>query len=396
MDNNQLNENLLKAVKDFSEKMDRTMKDRFKKEIQPGFLIKMLHYVLDAIGPDLNQIYDFNLSEERLMTGNITTANYEICQTIIGVHHAYSIFLTSDDYSANQKDKEYQKNLVKQVGEMVILRRYAADFFRKKPLSQVGERYIYYPVPYFLFILSMRTNLILFENKLSGDSAYWEYYIIHKTLAALTLLEDQFLDAAYMPCRTVIEMFVKLMLFRKHPHLFSESQKFIRFDIDKTCCSQKYSKEFDALFDNRKNGKATKTDFLHYGFVDSIDGYHEIVQHSPYSIKGILKFLAADADDDTKEMLERINRLYTMCHGYAHGNVTIAKYPTLHYFEISLILGEIIPRVYSMVCEDYGLPLEMEGYNILNRFDSDFSILKGQYNNRCTELFELELSKTKE
>ena len=85
-----------------------------------------------------------------------------------------------------------------------------------------------------------------------------------------------------------------------------------------------------------------------------------------------------------------------MCHGYAHGNVTIAKYPTLHYFEISLILGEIIPRVYSMVCEDYGLPLEMEGYNILNRFDSDFSILKGQYDNRCTELFELELSKTKE
>lgn len=395
MDNSQINRELQKDFESFAASMERTMKDKFKAEIQPGFLMKIQHFVLEAIAPWLGQIFDLRISEERLMTGDITTVSFDICNTIIGAHHANSIFLAPQEYIANQKNEEYQKRIVQQVSEMVILRQYAAVFFRKKSLDQLGERYIYYPVPYFLFVLSMRTLNILFQNSMRGDSANWEYFIIQKALAALTLLEDQFLDAAYMPCRTVIELFVKLKLFRKHPYLFAESQKFTNFDIDKTCCSQKYSKDFNELFYNRKHGKASKTEFLHYGFVDSIDRYHEIVRNTPYSIKGILQYLAADTYDYTKDMFERIDRLYTMCHGYAHGNVTISKYPLLHYFEISLILGEIVPRVYSMVCEDYNLPLKMEEYDVLKRFDSEFSLLKKQYNNRCDELFELEQKKTK-
>ena len=366
---------------------ERTLKDMFHDEIRGSFLIDIKSRVETIIAPVMLQLYDFNFNEEKMITGADNCIEYEICKAVIGAHHANTVFLTKDERSSKEKNPEYKEQLTKQVAENILLRRYGAALFRRIPIIQ-GERYIYYPVPYLLFVLCTRINELLIQHGAISESTYWFSLIMNKSMAALTLLEDCFLDSAYMPCRTVIEMYVKLMLFRKHPHLFKEAAKFADFDLDKTCCSQTYNDEFKAVFEGRKCVKASKLDFLHYGFVDAVNDYHNVVKQTPYSINGILRYLSYDADVETAAQLERLKRLYTMCHGYTHGNVITAKYPLLHYFEISLILGEIVPRVYQMLCADIGIDTSIGGFDILQRFETEFSLLKEQYNIRNTENFE--------
>lgn len=213
-------------------------------------------------------------------------------------------------------------------------------------------------------------------------------------MAALSLLEDNFLDCAYMPCRTVIEMYVKLMFLRRQEGLFALSAQFAAFDIDKSCCSQEYSDEFNALYAQRKNRSATnKIEFLHYGFVDVVDDYHEIEKKQPYSVGGIIRYLISKSDEETSVFFKELEVLYKMCHGYTHGNVVKTVYPHLHYFEISLILGGIVPKVFKMLCDDYGIEATLNDIDILEKFNEDYALLQEQYSKRSTENFELELAK---
>ena len=371
----------------------RTLKEMFRSEIRGSFLIEIESIVMEVIAPILPRLYDFSFSEEVMISGGDNYVEYEICKTIIGVHHSNTVFLTKEERSKKEKNQEYKSQLVRQVAENMALRRYSGAFFRQRTFIH-GERYIYYPVPYLLFAQCTRMNELFLQKGGADASGYWISLIMNKSLAALTLLEDSFLDSAYMPCRTVIEMFVKLMLFRSLPQLYAEGARFANFDLDKTCVSLTYSDEFNEAYTNRKSRSTTnKVDFLHYGFVDAIDDYHEIVHQHPYSINGIIQYLEEKADDDTYELYERLKRFYTMCHGYIHGNVVKARFPLLHYFEISLILGEIVPRTFSILCDDLGEDKLIAGQDILSRFNNEFVLLQQQYNKRSTEYFELEQSK---
>ncbi len=368
----------IKTILDKNTEMEHALKDIFKAEIRSSFLLAIRREVVIQIGPFLHQLYDNDITFGKIISGNTNTIDYEICRAIIGAHHANSIFLTPEEYSAKQRELQYKKQVAGQAYYMIGLRPYAAQFFRRRPINK-GERYLYYPVPYLLFVLCLQIDEIQCKHGINSHLDYLSRLIMNKSVAALTLLEDQFLDSAYMPCRTVIELFVKLLLFRKHPQLVLESEKYQNFDIDKTCRSQKYSEEFNSAFNARKVHSGSRIDFIHFGFVDSIDGYHEIVKGiPPYSIKAILRYLCKDADQGTQPMIQQINRLYTVCHGYAHGNVTTTNYPILHYFDISLILGEIIPRVYALLCKDYNLSLSIGEFPILDYFNNEFSLLKKQ------------------
>ncbi len=387
------NQDFLRQLEKIHDSNQRTLKDMFRNEIRGSFLVEIKSRVEKSIAPFITQLYDFSFSDEVALTGGDNYIEYEMAKTIVGVHHANTVFLTKEERSSKEKNDEYKNELSKQVSELMRIRRYSGAFFRNKTFIQ-GERYIYYPVPYMLFAMCTRMNEILMQHSVKHNYVYWMSLIMNKSMAALTLLEDQFLDSAYMPCRTVIEMFIKLMLFKNEPELLDEGSRFAAFDLDKTCCSQSYSDEFNEAFAQRKSRSFTnKVDFLHYGFVDAIEGYHDIVRQRPYSINGIIEYLEEKADDEEIALFERLKAFYNMCHGYIHGNVFTAKYPLLHYFEISLILGEIVPRVYSMVCDEATVEETIFGWDILDRFSNEFALLKKQYGARSTENFEKELAK---
>lgn len=77
-----------------------------------------------------------------------------------------------------------------------------------------------------------------------------------------------------------------------------------------------------------------------------------------------------------------------MCHAYTHGNVGYSRYPLLHYFELSLMLGLIIPHTYKIMSEEMNEPCEIMGMDILSDLENDIIKLANQYGQRTTENFD--------
>lgn len=368
---------------------NRSLKELFKDDIRGSFLIDIKYRVLNAIGPTLLSLYDFNFSEERMVTGVGPEPEYDICKHIVGVHRANTIFLTTDEKSKIEKDENYKTKLTKQVAEQIFLRGYGSAYFRHKPIM-VGERFNYYPVPYELFVLCIKMNHMIYLNGAKNESAFYFAKITNKALSALSLLEDNFLGTAYLPCRTVLELYAKLLVMRVYPELFAEDEKFSYFETIQTCCEQVFPDEFNNLFANRKNkNERNKIEYLHYGFVDKIPNYHDIVKQKPYTLIGVLNYLKTNCPNEQVGMFEMMERLYKMCHVYVHGSVVESRYPLLHYFEISLILSCVIPSVYEMFCEDYTEDKDINGISVLDKLNSDYAMLLEQYEKRSTENFEI-------
>lgn len=392
----QLDSALIKQMEEQFKHDNKILKDMFSGEIKGSFLIKIMGQVLYYIGPVILLIYDVDISDRSILKGVDAMYQYELCKMIVGVHHSNTVFLSESERAQKEKDPEYNNKIVRQVTENMVLRRYAGAFFRRKDFIK-KERYIYYSVPYILFAMCTRMNELFISNKTTDACGYWSALIVAKALAALTLLEDSFLDSAYMPCRAVIELFMKLMLVKKNPQIFEEETRFANYELEKTCVSHRYTEEFNESFANRKNSSfVNKIDYLHYRFVDAIDDYHEIVRQSPYSISGIVRYLEEKADEESEGLFYSLEHMYKMCHGYTHGNVITARYPLLNYFEISLILVKIIPRIYSMVCDSYGVDSKIHDVKMMERIEEECSLLQEQYNKRSLELFELEEAKLRQ
>ena len=384
-----LSNNALQYAEQIQKQNDRLLKELFKDDIRGPFLIDVKYRVIAAIGEKFFTLYDFNLSKERIITGYTQIPEYDICNHIVGVHRSNTIFFTSEEKNKIQKNETYKIKLTQQVAEQILLRRYGSVYFRHNAVT-LGERFIYYPVPYKLFVLCMRMNQIINEKGAKTESVFYFEKIINKAMSTLVLLEDNFLGTAYLPCRTVIELYVKLFVMRIYPELFGENDKLSYFETIQSCCSQVFPDEFNELFANRTNkNERNKIEYLHYGFVDKIPNYHDIVTQKPYTFMGVLNYIKTICEDEMLDMLDMMERLYKMCHVYVHGNVIESHYPLLHYFEISLMLGCVIPSVYEMCCEDYEEAKDVLDIDILDEFKADFTLLVEQYKKRSTENFEI-------
>ncbi len=368
---------------------NRSLKDLFKNDIRGSFLIDIKYRVFNAIAEKFFELYDLRWSDERMVTGVGPEPEYDICKHIVGVHRSNTIFFTAEEKSKIEKDENYKTKLTNQVAEQIFLRGYGSAYFRHKAIM-LGERFNYYPVPYKLFVLCMKMNHMIYLKGAKTQSAYYFAKITNKALSALSLLEDNFLGTAYLPCRTVLELYAKLLVMRISPELFAEEDKFSYFETIQSCCDQVFPDEFNELFSKRINkNERNKIEYLHYGFVDKIPNYHDIVKQKPYTFMGFLNYLKANYENETLAALEMMERLYKMCHVYVHGGVVESRYPLLHYFEISLMLSCVIPSVYEMFCEDYAEESDVFGINVLDTFNADYALLCEQYEKRSTENFEI-------
>ncbi len=377
---------------DFDTTMDNFLKERDKtirrilgKFIKGNFLIEIEHRVI-AQFPNLLRYYDFQMSMEKLVVGSDANYDFDICKLIVGCHGSNTIFLSDDERIKLERSSAYREQLVTQVIEHIKMRPYGSFFFRSTPVMQ-GELFAYYSTPYDLFVISMRMNELLATQQTNPAFIYLYRAISTKALVALTLLEDNLLDNCYPICRTIIELYLKLLILKKNPNIIKEYNEFAEFEIRQSCCEQEYPAEFNELFQKRRNkDKPKKIDYLHYGWVDYISDYHSVVAKQPYSINGILDYL--QMNDDNVEYLNHIEILYKMCHGYVHGNVISSRYPLLHYFEISSMLYYTVFNTYNMICSELGNDGKINGVDIMEKVQSDFRVLDNQYRQRSTEQFE--------
>lgn len=376
----------MKLAKSISDENNKTLKELFKDKINGSFLIKIKSEVLNKIALELFNYYPLQFDNKIFMTGTDEAPEYDICRIIVGVHRHHSIFLSQQEIRENQRNKVYQEQLVDEVIEKIRIRQFGSVFFRRKQLL-LGDEFIYFPVPYELFVLCMRSIYLMSEN---APSFFVEYSdILNNALSSLTLMENNFLSNAYPLCRGMIEQYLKVLVLKKHPENYKDYARFCNFEIEQSCCSQKYPDEFIELFDQRKlSSTKSKVDYLHYGWLDNIESYNT-KSSNRYSIYGILDYLMDDADDEQYYMLNHIKLLYKMCHGYTHGSAVHVRYPLLQYFEISIMLYHVITTVFHDIYDTLNidfLDIDKAIIDILNR---DFAVLQEQYSRRSTENFEL-------
>ncbi len=368
---------------DAAKENNKTFKKLFKGKINGSFLIKIKSEVVSALGNDLLNYYPLDFSKESALTGNTDAAEYDICKLITGTHRHYSIFLSDEDIRDLEDSSEYAELLTNEVIEKIKLRRYASCFFRKQPLIQ-GDEFLYFPLPYELFCICLRA-LELMENTTEKDFRL-EWDIIKNALSALTLIENNLLTNAYPICRGMVEIYLKTLLFKKYPDVRPFYEKFREYEILHACCNQQYPEEFEKLYKKRKATKCKKKiEYLHYGWFDYIPDY-TITSPKAYTPKNMLKHLIPLVEQEEKTKLKKIERLFKMCHGYAHGNVTFVKYPLLQYFEISTMLYFVVTDIFDDICGFTGKQ-ELD-LNLSEYAKRDFRIVNRQYNNRTTENFE--------
>ena len=374
----------LRAV---AEHNNDALKRVFKGRIEGCFLIEIKDHVMKDLGlHNFMKYYDFRWSDERMITGIGEAAEYDICRMIVGIHRAHSIFLSNDEIRKRERSGRYRQQIVSETIEKIKLRFYGSVYFRKNMLFY-GEEFLYYPLPYELFVMSSKMSEMLMDGH---DIYCWQLYcgVIYNGLSALFLLEGNLLGTAYPLCRGAIEMYLKLLILNTQTDFDDWYEKFRMFEVEYSC-KQAYPEEFNALFEKRvRQDLKVRADYLHFGWVDLIDGYHKAVKKFPYSINGIITFLK-DKNEDRIFELEQLGDFYKSCHAYTHGSIQTAKYPLLHYFEISIMLYHVIRDTFLLMCREKGVEPLVDGNDVIAMIDRDFEVLYEQYKIRSTEMFEI-------
>ena len=377
---------LMPDLKIISEQNNAALIRVFEGKIKGYFLIDIKDRVMEALGlENLMRYYDFCWSDVRMITGIGEAAEYDICRMIVGIHRAHSIFLSHNEVRRKEKSKRYKQQLISETVEKIKIRLHGSAYFRKKTLLQ-GEEFLYYPLPYELFVMATKMSEMLMDDHIPSCPQLY-YGVIYNSISALSLLEDHLLGTAYPLCRGAIEMYLKLLILVSQSEHYNCYEKFRVLEIEQSC-QQKYPEEFIILFKRRTcQNSNNKSDYLHFGWVDFIEEYHDIVKKSPYSVHGMITFLKYKNEEKTAE-LELLEKFYKSCHAYTHGSIQIAKYPVLHYFEISIMLYFIIRETFLLLCEDKKVEATVDGQDIISMIDRDFKVLHDQYNIRSTKKFE--------
>ncbi len=396
MKDSRINDTILwrQWAEDIQKSKDDGFRELFKDKIRGSFLTSIKKQVFNTMGMEIFQYYDFRWSNESILTGKDDLPEYDVCRFIVGIHQAHSIFLLPDEIRQNERDAGYREHLAEEVVEKMKLHRYGSFFFRKRALIQ-GREFLYYPVPYELFVLCMRTHELLVSRKDIGQDACWRLYYdtITKGLAALSLLEDNFFGSAYPLCRGVLEMYFRLLILDNNLEAAQHYELFMGYEVEQSCCSQKYPKEFMDLFEKRRKREMNnKVDYLHYGWLDWVDGYHDTVKQAPYSMNGMIAYLKNSLPSKEQDKLSKLQYFYKMCHGYTHGSVQGAIYPELHYFEISIMLYHVIRNIFVMLCHKYSEEFTINGADVVAMADRDIVELLRQYEERIEKL-ELQQSR---
>lgn len=367
-------------------KRNDATKEIFKNRIHPNFLIKIRDEVLSSFGDNLFNFYTPYINLNHIISGDYDSSDYDICRIIIGIHRHYSIFLTEQEIRSNEKNRDYQKKLINEVIEKIRIRRFSSYYFRKFQF-QYGDELMFFPVPYELFALCMRSKILISGNI---NHVFKDFHkVINAALSSLTLMENNFLSNAYPLCRGMIEQYLKILILNKHPENRIDYDCFCSYEIEQSCCSQKYPEKFIEEYNNRiLLSSKSKVDYLHYGWLDKIANYNTDASNR-YSIYGILNYLKVSATNDQYDELNHIETLYKTCHAYTHGSAYCVKYPLLQYFEISTMLYYVLTGLFEYIHNELNKDFLQEDEVLINMLKRDFATLRDQNRNQSTENFDL-------
>lgn len=380
--------NPFQGSKELQKDTKLALRNLFKKEINPSFLIKIYYRVKEELKNDLYKYYKLpTFSVENALSGDNDNIDYDICRIIIGIHKSNIIFLDESERKKNEDNTNYEKKLVTDVITHIKLRQYGSCFFRQHQIIN-GDRFLYFSLPYDLFTICIKMNVLL---TITDQSKVPFYSIFSKIsnmgLSALSLLEDNFLDTIYPICRGIIELFTTYLCISKNKNAMKKYEYLTKIETEYSQCGQTLPEKFYDMFENRIKKSSYNEpphQFLHFGWVDELKDYHKIVERNAYTINGLIKYLKSINNDKNFEMY---NDFYQKCNHYTHANINVSKYPLLSYFEVSIMLYITITYAYQNLCKLLDVDTNIDDIDILTKARTDYELLIQQYNNRTTESF---------
>ena len=370
----------------------RVIREVFRNKIKINFLLKVTDIIRERIGVEILKYYDMRFDNTNLISGTVQAPDYDICRMIIGAHRSHSIFLTKEQISANEKKDAYKNMIAEEVLEKIRIRQYASVYFSPRSLC-ANDEFLYFPVPYELFALCIYSDDLhkdIEDDDIAGICAS----ILTNTASALILLENGLTNNAYPLCRSVIESYVKFIMLKNHPEAIEAYNALWDCEVEHSYCrNDDYSEAFFEMYNNRKDKTAkNKSDFLHYGWVDSINGYKHSDKNKdkPYSLYEVVNNIINNSKSERQnEELEKLIGFYKGCHGYSHGSAVFHTYQLLPYFEISLMLYYPMKYLFEYLCNETKVDRTINGQDIISMLERDISILRNQYEERSVDKFDL-------
>ena len=379
-----LNKEYLELFEKSKKELNKTLKSFFSGQITLNFMLDIMYSMLN-IYQDLGQYIQTTDDMKAVLSGRTQNPFYILCEHIIGVHRSKIIFLSDEERSNLENDKNYRSELMSDVYQEIKLRPSIDALIRNSQLIK-GDRFLLFPVPYYIAVLESKF-LQLSTN--SNEMPFVYTNIANKSLAVLSLLQDNFADCSYSTCRIIIEEYLRGTIFHNCEEAKEEYYKFRDYEL-KQSIGYPLEQEFLDKFDHRLNSKSgNKIEYLHYGWVDVIPNYHNIVKQRPYTFGGIKNFMVQKfSDDANKDYFELLEYYHKMCNGYTHGSIGNSKYPILHYFEICTILVNTTVNAYYALCQELGEKTSIDGVDIIAEINKHYKILMDAQLKKSTDNFE--------
>lgn len=381
--NEMIDKKMIEEIEKSKKGLNKELKKLFSGQITQNFMLDIMYAMITRY-PNLQQYIPAPNDAQSILSGRLQNLFYILCEHIIGVHRSKIIFLSDVERSKLEDSNEYKNELMEDVYKELKLRYQTGVFIREGQIIR-GDRFILFPLPYYITILTLKLLEIAPKTK-KIPIVYID--IANKSLAILSLLQDNFSDCAYSSCRIIIEDYIRGTIFHNCKEAMDEFYKFSEYEL-KQCLGNKFDDKFLDKFNNRLNKSCkNKIEFLHYGWVDVIPGYHQIVDKYPYSFAGIKKFVVKKFADVDKNQCDLLDYYHSMCNGYAHGSILNSKYPLLHYFEITSILVNVTANAYFAACDEIGEDTKIDELDIISEINKHYKILKEAELKKSTDNFE--------
>lgn len=381
--NEMIDKRMLQEIEKSRKELNKELKKLFAGQITQNFMLDIMYTMITRYS-DLQKYIPAPNDIQSILSGRLQNLFYILCEHIIGVHRSKIIFLSDSERSKLEDDNSYKEELMEDVYKELKLRYQTGVFIREGQIVR-GDKFILFPLPYYITILTLKLLEIAPKTK-KMPIVYID--IANKSLAILSLLQDNFSDCAYSSCRIIIEDYIRGTIFHNCKEAMEEFYKFSEYEL-KQSLGYEFDDEFLDKFDNRLNKSCrNKIEFLHYGWVDVIPGYHQIVDKYPYSFGSVKKFIVEKFADVDKNQYDLLDYYHSMCNGYAHGSILNSKYPLLHYFEITSILVNVTVNAYFAACDEIGESTLIDDLDIIAEINKHYKILKDAELKKSTENFE--------
>lgn len=357
------------ALKPFN----KSLKKLFSGHIHISFMLEIM-YAMIKLYPDLIRLIGARDDLDAVISGEYQTPFYVICEHIVGVHRSKTTFLSDKERVDLENDKEYRSELMDDVYKEIQLRRYTNFFLRKTQILR-GDKFLLFPVPYYLTVIETRFLLLCSKSK-TLSSVYTA--IANKSFAVLSLLQDNLMDCGYPTCRVIIENYLRMVFFKVDPDLLNEYLLFAGFELKQGIGNKQFDEAFFKKYKNRVNQQQRNIiDYLHYGWVDAIPDYHIVVEKNPYSFGGLKSFVSsAMKTKEQKNFWNALTHYHTLCSAYTHGSIGASKYPLAHYFEVCSMLVMTTLNAYVYLCDELGEDPKIDGIDVVGEITKHFKTLK--------------------